>query len=129
MGNQPIDFLSRQRIILPLDPEAKQVLVTWEANHRSSSRNLLLRFGKLHLAINAQKDSPRLDELKRLLSNSEDEMLEWYFELADGVVAKLQAGYGNDATITKYHEAVKAESQHQESYHRLRVIFDAFMDE
>ena len=75
---------------LPLEPDAEQALETWTATHRVATTRLFLQFGKLHMAINAQKAGSTLAELKQLLSEMEDEILEWYLELADGIVAKLE---------------------------------------
>ena len=59
----------------------------------------------------------------------EDEVQEWYLELADGIVAKLENGYGGPANIAKYYAAIKAGAEHQENYRRLRLLFEGFLDE
>lgn len=114
---------------LPLEPDVEQALETWTTTHRAATSRLFLQFGKLHLAINAQKDGSTLAELKELLSKMEDEMLEWYLELADGIVAKLQGGYGGPTNISKYYTAIEAGAEHQQNYYRLRLMFDRFLDE
>lgn len=114
---------------LPLEPDAEQALETWTTTHRAATTRLFLQFSKLHLAINAQKAGSNLAELKHLLSEMEDEVLEWYLELADGIVAKLEHGYGGPDNISNYYAAIKAGSEHRENYRRLRVMFDSLMDE
>lgn len=93
---------------LPMEPEAEQALETWTTSHRAATTRLFLQFCKLHLAINAQKAGSTLAELKQLLSEMEDEVLEWHLELADGIVAKLEGGYGGPNNVTKYYDAIKA---------------------
>ena len=91
-----------------MEPEAEQALETWTTSHRAATTRLFLQFCKLHLAINAQKAGSTLAELKQLLSEMEDEVLEWHLELADGIVAKLEGGYGGPNNVTKYYDAIKA---------------------
>jgi hypothetical protein len=120
---------SNRRFQLPLEPEAEEALETWTTIHRVATTRLFLQFGKLHMAINAQKAGSTLVELKQLLSEMEDEALEWYLELADGIVAKLENGYGGPNNVTKYYAAIQAGAKHQESYRKLRFMFDTFLDE
>ena len=114
---------------LPLEPDAEAALETWTTTHRAATTRLFLQFCKLHFAINAQKAGSSLAALKQLLSEMEDEVQEWYLELADGIVAKLENGYGGPDNITKYYAAIKASSEHHENYRKLRVMFDRFLDE
>jgi len=114
---------------LPLEPDAEQALETWTTTHRAATTRLFLQFCKLHFGINAQKPSSSLAALKQLLSEKEDEVQEWYLELADGIAAKLEKGYGGPDNIIKYYAAISASSEHQENYRRLRVMFDKFLDE
>lgn len=114
---------------LPLEPEAEQALETWTTSHRVATTRLFLRFGKLHMAINAQQAGSTLAVLKQLLSEMEDEVLGWYLELADGIVAKLENGYGGPNNVPKYYDAIKAGAKHEESYNRLRLLFNRFLDE
>ena len=89
----------------------------------------MLRFAKLHLAINAQKSGAGLEALKQLLSVRENEMMDWYLELSMDVLNVLRAGYGGSAIVARYYAIIEAVSKYQESYRILRRHFDAFMDE
>ena len=59
----------------------------------------------------------------------EGEVQEWYLELADGIVTKLENGYGGLNNISKYYAAIKAGTKHQQSYRKLRFLFDKLLDE
>lgn len=126
--HQRANFRSR-RFPLPLEPDAAQALETWTTTHRAATTRLFLQFCKLHLAIEGQKAGSSLPELKQLLLEMEDGILEWYLELGDGIVAKLQDGYGGPDNISKCYAAIKAGTEHQHNYHWLRLMFDRFLDE
>ena len=114
------------RFPLPPEPGASEALEAWEAVHRAEFTRLLLRFGKLHLAINAQKAGHGLTELKQDLSTCEDEMLEWYLALGDDV-NKLKEGYGGPTVLSRYYAAIESARVHKENYRQLRSGFDAFL--
>lgn len=114
---------------LPLEPDAVQALETWTTTYRAATTRLFLQFCKLHLAIEGQKAGSSLPELKQLLLEMEDGILEWYLELGDGIVAKLQDGYGGPDNISKYYAAIEATAVHQDNYNRLRAMFDSFLNE
>lgn len=113
--------------IVPLEPEAEEVLSLWENGHRAESTQLVMRFAKLHYAINAQK-RPEAEVLKQLLAQWEDAMLEDYLDLAQTLVPRIQDGYGGPTTIKGYYEGIASLPIHTEKYRQLRNMFVAFLD-
>ena len=115
-------------ITLPLSEDAQAAIATWDANDRALATSLMLRFAKLHYAINAQKEDPGLETLKQALAQWEDEMLNWYLDLAQDLVPKIQKGYGGAAALSAYHAAFETQPRHEENYRRLRSMFDEFLE-
>lgn len=115
-------------ITLPLSEAAQAAAVQWDATDRAAATSLMLRFGKLHNAINAQKEGPGLETLKQTLAGWEDEMLDWYLGLAQELVPKIQRGHGGETTPKTYYDAVKMQPRHEENYRRLRSMFNDFLD-
>ena len=115
------------KLALPLEPEVTQVLGEWEAKHRAEAKRVLVGFGKLHLAINAQNPGPGLEALKAALTAWEDEMLDWFLSL-ESTVGILREGYGGSVTTAKYHAAIRAGVEHLNNYRKLRSLLIAFLD-
>jgi hypothetical protein len=115
------------KLALPLEPEVTQVLEEWEAKHRADAKRVLIGFGKLHLAINAQNPGPGLEALKAALTVWEDEMLDWFLSL-ENIVGILRDGYGGSVTTAKYRTAIRAIVEHLNNYRTLRSLLMAFLD-
>lgn len=115
-------------ITLPLSEDAQAAIADWNAKDRAFATSLMLRFAKLHYAINAQKESPEVDALKHALAEWENDMLEWYLDLAQDIVPKIQKGYGGEAALSAYHDTFGTLPRHEKNYRRLRGMFDEFLE-
>lgn len=111
---------------LPPEPGATQALETWETVHKEEFLQLIIRFGRLYLAINAQ-ERDHLKELKLSLATWDDDISDWYLSLCEDV-GKLAAGYGGPSVLSRYYAAIESAHVHQERYRQLRAGFDAFLN-
>ena len=121
-------FLREFSISVPLEPEAVQALVSWEAIHRAEFKGLAVRSSKLHLAIDAQKACAKRDELKRMFSSWETAVLDAYLSVGDVLVPKLENGTGNADAVADFEAAVGKLPSYQGHYRYLRAKLDAFLD-
>lgn len=116
------------RRALPVEPHAKRLLENWDSTYRERFRVLVMRFGKLHLAINAQRPEPRWSPLKLALDAWEDVMLDTFLDLDADIIPRLRDGYGNEQTFALYQGAIDKLPEHEANYDSLREQFSQFLD-
>ena len=113
--------------MFPLEPEAEEVLSLWKNGHRAEFTQLVMRFAKLHYAINAQKAADA-EELKQCVALWEDLMLESYLDVGQTLLPRIQEGYGGPTTIKGYYQAMDSLPVHLENCRRLQSMFNVFLE-